>query len=157
MVNAQIRGVLHQIAQVPCPKVAFVSGDCFGGGVEVLSVCDKIYSLNHVFLGLWQSRMHLSFGWGGLDRLALKMDALELQMWLSEGATHSAFWCQQKGLIDDILTEAAMHTKINKLKNAMSSDKAQYLLPELLKDEAAFFESLWWSDPHRKALKRFKV
>ncbi len=154
--NQKIRHCLELIDQVPCLKVAFVSGDCYGGGIEVLSVCHKIYSLNHVFFGLWQSRMHLSFGWGGLERLARRVPVTDLQLWLSEGRTHSAYWCAERGLVDEILTDQQLCKRYGDLLSVVGDSRSRYLSTEILEDEAAFFEKLWWSDEHRKALKKFK-
>lgn len=156
VVNREIRKYLSIIAQVPCLKVAFVSGDCFGGGVEVLSVCDTIYSLNHVFFGLWQSRMHLSFGWGGFERLSQRMNSADLQLWLSEGRTHSAFWSEKQGLVDEIVSQEKMIQRYESLKAQALGPKSHYFSDELVKNETVFFENLWWSPEHRKMLAKFK-
>ncbi len=154
--NQKIREQLDLIAKVNCLKMAFVTGDCFGGGIEVLSVCDKIYSLNHVFFGMWQSRMHLSFGWGGYARLAQRMNPAELRLWLSEGSTHSAFWCYNKGLVDEILALDVMVEKFHSLKTSCMGQRARYFSTDLAKDESQFFSDLWWSPEHRQALSKFK-
>lgn len=62
--NDDIRKVLKKFADHPAPKIAAVAGDCFGGGIELISCCDWIISESHVFFGMWQRRMELSFGWG---------------------------------------------------------------------------------------------
>jgi enoyl-CoA hydratase len=154
--NSEIRNYLTTIASVPCIKIAFVSGDCFGGGVEVLSLCDTIYSLNHVFFGLWQSRMHLSFGWGGFARLSKRMNIADLQLWLSEGSTHSAYWCKNNGLVDEILSPTRMEERFHYLKNNALGTNARYFSNELVQNETSFFENLWWSEEHRQILKKFK-
>lgn len=155
-VNAQIRDQLEVISKVPCTKVAFVTGDCFGGGIEVLSLCDKIYSLNHVFYGLWQSRMHLSFGWGGFQRLTQRMNSAELRLWLSEGSTHSAYWCEKNGLVDEILSQDVMVERFHSLKTATMGAASRYFSQALTHNEAVFFDELWWSPEHRQVLSRFK-
>lgn len=155
-VNSQIREHLETISKVPCAKVAFVTGDCFGGGIEVLSLCDKIYSLNHVFYGLWQSRMHLSFGWGGFQRLSKRMNAAELRLWLSEGSTHSAYWCEKNGMVDEILSQDVMVERFHSLKTATMGAASKYFTQELSQNEVQFFEDLWWSPEHRNALSKFR-
>lgn len=156
VVNNRIRDFLDIISRVPCVKVAFVTGDCFGGGIEVLSLCDKIYSLNHVLFGLWQSRMHLSFGWGGYQRLAQRMNSAELRLWLSEGSTHSSYWCEKNGLVDEILAQDVMVERFHSLKTATMGAAARYFSPDLVQDEEQFFEDLWWSQEHRQVLAKFK-
>lgn len=156
VVNSKIREHLETISKVPCTKVAFVTGDCFGGGIEVLSLCDKIYSLNHVFFGLWQSRMHLSFGWGGFQRLSKRMNSAELRLWLSEGSTHSAYWCEKNGLIDEILAQDVMVERFHSLKTATMGTASRYFSQDLSRNEAQFFEDLWWSPEHRQILSKFK-
>lgn len=156
ILNRKIRDCLAAISAIPCAKFAFVSGDCWGGGLEVLSVCDKIYSLNHVFFGLWQSRMNLSFGWGGFERLSRRIDPTELCLWLSEGATRSAFKCEHIGLVDQLISPQTMSKKIMSLKNTFNGPKAIYFSNEFLANQNHFFDELWWSKDHQKALFNFK-
>jgi enoyl-CoA hydratase/carnithine racemase len=156
LVNREIHQCLTAIASVPCLKIAFVGGDCFGGGVEVLSVCDKIYSLNHVLFGLWQSRMHLSFGWGGFARLSQRMKPADLQIWLSEGRTRSAYWCEKNGLVDEILSQIEMSKRFQYIKDTALGSCAHYFSNGLAENETSFFENLWWSEKHRQILAKFK-
>lgn len=154
--NAEIRHCLELIDKMPCLKVAFVSGDCFGGGIEVLSLCDQIFSLNHVFFGMWQSRMHLSFGWGGFTRLTRRMNRAALQLWLGDGGTRSAYGCLQQGLIDEILSPESLLRRYEALKVVAHKKGARYFSQELVRNEGEFFEELWWSDDHKQALSKFK-
>lgn len=154
--NKNIRQALEKIDQVPCAKVAFVTGDCFGGGLEVLSVCDSILSVHHAFFGLWQSRMELSFGWGGGERLARRMSRVALTVWLAQGRTHSAYWCKDQGLIDELVTASVLEQRYQSLMATATGEKSRYFSDELFKDEANFFDHLWWSDEHRKRLNKFK-
>lgn len=156
-INAEIRKCLEEIDALPCLKVAFVDGDCFGGGIEVLSLCQRIYSRHHVFYGLWQSRMHLSFGWGGFQRLARRMTPSALQLWLSEGRTHSAYWCHEQGLVDELLAQDMFMQRYEFLKSIALGKGARYFADNVFNGESQFFESLWWSDEHRKSLARFKT
>ena len=71
--NARIRRVLQRLNALPQPKVAVVTGDCFGGGLEVLSAFDRILAVPEAQLGFWQRRLGLTFGWGGGSRWEKKL------------------------------------------------------------------------------------
>jgi len=159
-VNRKIRKVLQDLAKHPALKVAAVSGDCLGGGIELLSCCDVIFAEPHVYFGMWQRKMSLSFGWGGFERLSEKMSSALLQKWLLTGDVHSAFWAEQQGLVDQILSETEIHTQFARLKTAATHDKDgsfAAVVKGLKKNEVALFEKLWWSKAHIEKLQKFGV
>jgi enoyl-CoA hydratase/carnithine racemase len=52
-VNDEIRGVLSELSSLKIPTVCAVTGDCFGGGVELISAFDFILTTPNAFFALW--------------------------------------------------------------------------------------------------------
>ncbi len=158
IVNRKIRAVLKKLAAHPALKVAYVSGDVFGGGIELLSCFDVIYSEPHVFMGMWQRKMSLSFGWSGFERLSKKMSSSAAQEWLLSGDLRTAHWMYQAGLVDKVMSAKALRESYLHLKKLCHEDKDgsfKQISCELKKDEVKVFETLWGSTHHLAHLKRF--
>ncbi|MCB9073806.1 MAG: enoyl-CoA hydratase/isomerase family protein [Bdellovibrionaceae bacterium] len=153
-INERIRNILIEIDHLPIEKIAFISGDCFGGGIELISICHKIYAREDALFALWQSRMHLTFGWGGYERLCRRMRSNTIKEWLAKACVHSSGWCLQNGLIDEVIVS---HHWSEKMRETMEQT---YTIPwrhmdALDTNEAGVFNSLWWSEEHRKKLSPF--
>ena len=110
--HRQMTQLLTNFHKCSAFKVAFVSGDCFGGGIEFLSCFDEIYCEPHVLFGFWQSRLGLSYGWGGYKRLQNKICAGYLKTALLEDQVATAYEMQRQGLIKKILSREAMESQL---------------------------------------------
>lgn len=157
-INREIQSVLQQISQYPALKVAFVNGDCLGGGVEFLSCFDLIWSAPHVYIGLWQRKMGLSFGWGGFERLAKRVNPAWATHRLLTGELQTAGQARDAGLVDEILDEAEARTRWEILKASALNDKDGSFAAvsrDLPHGETSVFEKLWWSEYHRSQLQKF--
>lgn len=157
-VNRKIRSVLEKLAKHKALKVAYVSGDCFGGGIELLSGFDLIYAQPQVFFGMWQRKMSLSFGWGGFARLSQRMNPSVAEQWLLMGDLKTAFWAQSSGLVDEVLTANEMLKHQHQLQKKLQEDSDgsfESIVQGLKLNEVKVFDDLWWSPTHRGHLKRF--
>lgn len=157
-VNKKIRDVLEMLASHPAVKIAYLSGDCIGGGVELASCCDQIITSPDVFMALWQGKMALSFGWGGYERLQARMKSHVIQQWLLEENLKSAYWCRRQGLVDDICSAVEMEKRLARIRKALKNRTTQNLRElrsGLERDEVKLFEKLWWSPEHRARLEKF--
>ena len=90
LANRKIRVQLKQLAHLPVPTLALVDGECYGGGVELLSCFDFIYSTPTSQFGLWQRKVGLTFGWGGGVRLLKRMSEHQLKQLCLEAKTLTA-------------------------------------------------------------------
>ncbi|RYZ65331.1 MAG: enoyl-CoA hydratase/isomerase family protein, partial [Proteobacteria bacterium] len=72
-VNNEIRSALSELSALPIPTICVVEGDCFGGGVEVVSCFDHVIAASHVVFALWQRKISLTYGWGGGSRLERRL------------------------------------------------------------------------------------
>ncbi len=153
--HQQISASLRKLAKYPTWKVAFVSGDCFGGGIEFLSCFDEVYCEPHVLFGFWQNRLGVSYGWGGYERLKTKMPTSFLTSALIEEKVVTAREMQKLGFVTGILSAEAMQEKSIELQKLFSqSDSKKEIMKGLEKNEKKLFEKLWWTDEHRNRLQK---
>ncbi|MCB0384068.1 MAG: enoyl-CoA hydratase/isomerase family protein [Bdellovibrionales bacterium] len=157
--NLRIRQVLQKLNSLPEPKVAVVAGDCFGGGMEVLSVFDHVVATPEAQLGFWQRRLSLTFGWGGGGRWEKKMGTGAMLKAMIEARTYSSYEARQLGLVQEIVLrnraeasgrawlEKAMRWPREPLKNLRSWNSLR---------EVKIFEGLWLNPSHKRVLERFK-
>ena len=158
-VNQQIGLILDRFSKCPIQTLALVDGDCFGGGIELLSAFDFVISSPHVLFAFWQRRVGLTFGWGGGERLKKRMSQHELvRLAMSAEVFGSAKACQL-GLVDRVAPKGAL------LDMAMEYVNRNRQLPQAPltylkkwqggeRTEQKLFESLWWAPEHREALKK---
>lgn len=154
-VNKEITDALKLLAQFPAPKLALVDGDCYGGGIELISCCDWIVTTPQSFFALWQRRMTLSFGWGGYARLQRRMSDATIKAWLLSGETKSSYWVHSQGLVDEIMhpknaTEYIEQWKLQ--QNQMTADSFSAIQNMTAANERKLFDQLWWSKEHRQKL-----
>jgi enoyl-CoA hydratase/carnithine racemase len=157
-INRKIRAVLDQVNEAPVPTLAVVQGDCFGGGVEVISACDKVIAVEHACFGFWQRKIGLSFGWGGAQRLLRRLNERTIINMALEAKTFSAQTAKAMGLIDEVVPhhflEEAKTTWIQRM-NELSNEPVG-VLKGGLENEVKGFEKIWMNADHQQALKRFR-
>jgi enoyl-CoA hydratase len=66
---------LCELADVPV--IAAVQGDVYGGGCELLLLCDLVIVESHAGLAFRHAKMGLSPAWGGLTRLVERVGPVE--------------------------------------------------------------------------------
>lgn len=159
-VNREISDILHEISQLNV--VGAISGDAFGGGVELMSVCQYLVSVPHAVFGLWQQRMGLSFGWGGGLRLRDRIGDKVLSELAQSTRTISADEALSLGLVDELVHPshlidiALARSRATNVRNAIAARCATVHSTERADKRTAerdHFESLWWSAEHLAKLK----
>jgi enoyl-CoA hydratase/carnithine racemase len=154
-VNEEIRNVLGMLSSISVPTIACVSGDAFGGGVELLSCFDYVLSVPHAMFGLWQRKIGLSFGWGGGSRLEKRIGAGVLRGLALSARVMSAREALSFGLVDQLVQPSALESSaaalaarlillpIEPLSTLKSFDVA---------NETTAFNTLWWNPSHSAVL-----
>lgn len=163
-VNKTICKILDQFQHLPIQTFALVTGDCFGGGIEVLSAFDSIYCTPNVYLGMWQRKIGLTWGWGGANRLKYRIPKKQLLKMLLEARTISAYEAQDMGLVDkiypkELLTMKALESlKASSQLPSESFESAKKLNLSKLspKAESELFAKIWFNKSHQKVLSKFK-
>ncbi|RME15274.1 MAG: enoyl-CoA hydratase/isomerase family protein [Bdellovibrio sp.] len=157
-VNDQIACVLEKLSQYPYPTCCVIEGDCYGGGMELISAFDYRISAPHSFLGFWQRKVGLSFGWGGEQRWKRLIPEGLLSRLYLEASHVSAYEAADLGLVDEVCSTSLLFQRAYSWLERASS----YFLDPLRdfkkqpKDEKSLFEKLWLGKAHRKALSPYK-
>ena len=158
-INKKISLALADLAKFPGVTLAIVEGDCFGGGVELLSCFDMVWSVPHAAFGLWQRRIGLSFGWGGGQRLAARLGQGRLRERALSGDSFTAFKASEFNLVDKILTPERIETELQRFcahQLELAREPIVALKATNPRSEAAWFRRLWGNKSHLKALKPFR-
>jgi enoyl-CoA hydratase/carnithine racemase len=154
-VNDEIRSVLGELASLPVPTIACVTGDAFGGGVELLSCFDHVLSVPHAMFGLWQRKIGLSYGWGGGGRLESRLGTAQLRSLSLSTRAISAREALAIGLVDQLVQPAALESSASALAQRLISlptEPVATLKSFTSFSEADSFNALWWNPSHTKVL-----
>lgn len=158
-VNRQITSILDELSRLPAVTIAQVEGDCFGGGVELISCFDFVFSTPQAFFALWQRKIGLVFGWGGGVRIEQRMGAQALRQWALSTEAMDSHQALGLGLIDRVFLPAVISEGVSKfiaLQRALPQGPVSALKRWLSSQEREIFESLWMNDEHRKVLAKYK-
>ena len=156
--NRLITKVLGKITNWPHPTVCAVTGDCYGGGTELISAFDKIYSVPEAMFGFWQRKMGLTFGWGGTARISARVSEHATKRLALEARSFTSHEALALGLIDEIRLRASIESEARQWLVRTSGLPSGPVIAELKtlepRREQAAFERLWWSRTHREILNR---
>ncbi|MES2965188.1 MAG: enoyl-CoA hydratase/isomerase family protein [Bdellovibrionota bacterium] len=158
-INDAITADLAALSTLKVPSICLVGGDCFGGGVELVSAFDFVISAPHVFFGLWQKKIGLSFGWGGGARLERRVGATRLREWSMSARSLTSGEVRDAGLVDEIVLRDDLLVRGLEVARRLASGSPEAIASLKGFDssrERDIFHSLWWSDEHRKVLRSRK-
>ena len=158
-INRRIAEILDEVSRLPVPTVCLVQGDCFGGGLELISAFDVILSAPSVLFGFWQRKIGLSYGWGGGARLERRLGEHRVRQLALRAMTFGALEAHRIGLIDGVYLEHLLLSEAVAMVRAMARlpkgpvASVKSLTPA---NERETFEKLWWNDEHRAVLNRYR-
>lgn len=158
-VNRTIAKVLEDLEKLPVITICLVGGDCFGGGIELISAFDRVLSAPHAFFGFWQRRIGLSYGWGGGKRIMRRLGLKRTRNLALTAEVLSANEALATGLIDGIHHTSRLKSsaiELIKRHRSMPQIPVTGLKTWTSKSEREIFEGLWWSEEHRAALESRK-
>lgn len=156
--HRKIRKALASLASHPAFKVACVHKDCLGGGIELISCFDFVLASPAAQFGFWQRRMGLIFGWGGYQRLLLRIPEAKLKSHALQTQLISSYAAAELGIVDQIIPTQKLISEARKRLESQihfseeSGAAIQALNP---KNSTRFFEKLWGSKKHLEQLKKF--
>ena len=102
---------LAAIEASPLPVIAAVSGDVFGGGCEIVLLCDLVIVEEHAAFAFRHAKMGLSPAWGGMTRLVERVGPLEAARLLSTAEKVDAAESLRLGLPNEIVARGAARTR----------------------------------------------
>lgn len=160
---------LSEIEAAPVPVIAAVQGATFGGGCELLLMCDLVILERHAALAFRHARMGLSPAWGGATRLLERVGPLEAARLLFTGDTIGAEEAALLGLASEVVEHGASRDRalalveriaenpratIAAIKRALRVAQQARRADSLEREQAAFAET-WGGPDHRAALQAF--
>lgn len=168
--NRVMGGALHRLTQLPCPTVAAINGDAYGGGCEIITACDLRYMVDTARLHFVQVKVGLTTGWGGAARLSRLIGLSRALEILLAGRTLSSEEALRIGLVHREVPHnqplpAVVHEALATLLALPSA--AQAALKQLLYQsadlnltdayalEARLFEQRWSDPDHIEAINAF--
>lgn len=150
----KISRVLSTLAEWPVPKAVFVQGDCYGGGLELLSCFDFRVAAPHVLFGFWQRRIGLSFGWGGFERWSSRISADTLKQLTQSARVFGAAEARRFGVINEIGTVQSTLRWLEETQ-LWSPESGEAVSSLEKSNEKSLFRGLWWTEAHRSAIRKF--
>ena len=100
--------VLGRIGELPFPAVAAVNGLALGGGLELALACDLIVAAETARLGLPEITLGLIPGFGGTQRLALRIGLAKARELIYLGQPIGAADALRIGLVDRVVPASAL-------------------------------------------------
>jgi enoyl-CoA hydratase/carnithine racemase len=151
------------------PVIAAVQGDAYGGGCELLLLCDLVIVESHAELAFRHARMGLSPAWGGLTRLVERVGPLEAARLLYTAEKIDAAEALRIGLCNEVVPRgAAKASAVARVARIADNPRAAVAAlkrglrevrearrGDALERERAVFTERWGGPDHRAALAKF--
>ncbi len=162
---------LAAIEQSPLPVLAAVSGDVFGGGCEIVLLCDLVIVEEQAAFAFRHAKMGLSPAWGGMTRLVERVGPIEAARLLYTAEKVDAQEAVRLGLANEIVTRGAARTRalarvariaenprdsVAALKRTLGEVRAARRGAAIEREREAF-SARWGSDDHRAAIRAFET
>jgi enoyl-CoA hydratase/carnithine racemase len=166
-----MKEVLFELINFPVPTIALLNGNALGGGCELATACDIRIAKASSEFGFVQTKLGILPGWGGGQLLYEKVNPSFALYWLTEGSILKAEDLQQQGWLHKIMPIEKWNDPVNdilqpyiaKSYDQMKMLKLQYKkkisslgLSSLMSEEVRNCASLWETEEHKEALRKFK-
>ena len=103
------------LANFPGPTIAMIRGNCVGGGVSIATACDiRIASTDSIF-GITPAKLGIVYPTNALERAVRLLGASATKHLMYSGELIDANRAARIGLIDELLTVAALDARVDEL------------------------------------------
>lgn len=162
---------LAAIEASPLPVIAAVSGDVFGGGCEIVLLCDLVIVEEHAAFAFRHAKMGLSPAWGGMTRLVERVGPIEAARLLYTAEKVDAVEALRLGLANEVVARGAARTRalariariaenprgsVAALKRTLTEVR-QARRGSAIELEREAFSARWGGDDHRAAIRAFET
>lgn len=151
------------------PVIAAVQGSVFGGGCEILMLCDFVFMEEHAELAFRHAKMGLTPAWGGLTRLVERVGPLEATRLLLTAEKIDAAEALRIGLVNEVVPRGGSKSRaiaqVNRIadnpRTTVAALKRAMVRVREARRGAAFdlereaFSERWAGPDHRRALDAF--
>lgn len=165
----KMREVLGALENLPCPVIAVVEGDVFGGGCEIILAADIRIAAEGIHLAFTQGRFGLITGWGGATRLTRRVGPGSALFLLTTGRPITAESAKAIRLVNDLVPPDGMDDYLDEIRASLElispeairaakqAVQATQSLPfeQCLDNELDLFTGLWASPQHKEGLQAF--
>ncbi len=100
------QAIFNELEQMPCFTVAGINGAAMGGGLELALACDFRIAVKTAKLGLPETSLGLTPGWGGIGRLTRLIGPSRAKKMFFSAMPVSAEDGLAFGLVDEIVNSA---------------------------------------------------
>ncbi len=160
---------LECIIACPLPVIAAVSGDVYGGGCELLLLCDLAVIEEHAKISFRHARMGLAPAWGGTARLLERVGPTRAAQLLFTAEAVDAVEAVRMGLVGESVPSGGARRRALAIAEEIAKAERYVIAAqkELLADvqrearraaktfEDSTFERLWGSPAHQVAMAGF--
>jgi len=151
------------------PVIAAVQGDVYGGGCELLLLCDMVLVESHASLAFRHAKMGLSPAWGGITRLFERVGPMVASRLLFAAEKIGAEEARRLGLVNEVVPTGqaeslalALSGRIADHARSVVGAQKRALLEvrramrgDSIERERAIFGELFGGQAHRAALDAF--
>jgi len=169
----QVRAMASGLAAIDradVPVIAAVNGDVYGGGCELLLLCDLVLVEEHASLSFRHVAMGLVPAWGGVSRLVLRAGLERAAEWLLTGRPIPAVEAAAHGLASEVVPRgAALDRALAWIDAVAGRDRAAVAqMKQILRAstaamtvaardvEAKAFDAAWGGAAHRTAMESIR-
>jgi enoyl-CoA hydratase len=151
------------------PVIAAVQGDIYGGGCELMLLCDLVIIEEHASIAFRHAKMGLSPAWGGLTRLVERVGPLEASRLLFTAEKVTAAEALGLGLVSEVVPTGAARERAlarvgriaDNARTVVAAHKRalrevrESLRGDAIDRERAVFAEMWGGPAHQAALEAF--
>ncbi len=158
--NKKIRDTLKALASQPLLVIAAIDGLTLGGGCELALACDLIATSPRARFSFKQTKMGVTPGWGGLERLLTRVSPATALQWLATARAITASEANRTGLSDFVFPSKSLIPECQKLIASACDLVSIKTLKTLVYDhsnakEIKTFDTLWGGRTHNQQLRHF--
>jgi enoyl-CoA hydratase len=160
---------LSILERADLPVIAAVQGDVYGGGCELLLLCDLVIMESHAQLAFRHAKMGLSPAWGGLTRLVERAGPTEAARLLFTAEKIDAAEALRIGLVNEVVPKGSARaraiarvsriadnprTTVAALKRALREVR-EARRGGAMERERTIFSERWGAADHQNAMNAF--
>lgn len=166
--SRRMQHLLLKLEQLPCWTIAFINGDAYGGGIEMMLAFDFRLANQGVKFGFTQGRFNLVPGWGGLIRLVEKTGRAKALQWLGKAELIDAEEALRFGLLEGIFYSPDPNEEVLMWAEKLTRNDREFIKvlkegsfkvseyrKKVMEEEIIPFAKLWAGEEHRIRVQRF--
>ena len=119
--SAAVAAAEAALAGVPKPTVAFISGDCIGGGCSIAIDCDLRIATSEARFGITPAKLGIVYPSGALERAAHLLGPAVTKRLLFTGDLMSVAEARRVGLVDEVVDVEVGEERLATLTGVLAS------------------------------------